>query len=82
MASNSGRVLRVCVALAVAASAGACGGGGSDASIGPFWVDTQVASADLDGDGLPDLLALGGDTVWVLAQRAAAFGFDAPRRLR
>lgn len=41
-----------------------------------------VAVADVTGDGRPDLLALGGDTVWVLPQRATAFSFEAPRRLR
>ncbi|WP_298830360.1 VCBS repeat-containing protein [uncultured Piscinibacter sp.] len=41
-----------------------------------------VAIADVTGDGRPDVLALGGDTVWALPQRATAFSFDAVRPLR
>lgn len=49
--------LRRWIAAAVLAGAvSACGGGGGD--IAPFWVDTQVASADLDGDGLSEVITL------------------------
>lgn len=41
-----------------------------------------VAIADATGDGRPDVLAFGGDTVWVLPQRATPFSFDAARPLR
>lgn len=41
-----------------------------------------VAMADVTGDGRPDVLALGGDTVWVLPQRTTPFSFDAARPLR
>ena len=46
------------VATAILATAiSGCGGGGGG-EIGPYWVDTQVASADLDGDGLPEVITL------------------------
>lgn len=35
-----------------------CGGGGFD----PFWVSTRVAAADLDGDGLVEVITL---STWI-----------------
>lgn len=45
-------------ALAVLAACGGGGGGGID----PFWVSTQIAVSDLDGDGLAEVVTL---ATWV-----------------
>lgn len=50
------RVGRLAITLLGAYILG-CGGGG-DSGIPPFWVDTDVAVADVDGDGRQDILTL------------------------
>ena len=80
-----GVTLRV-IATLFAATLGACGGGGGagDTSwLFPLWVPTDVAVADVDGDGRADLVLLrGDDQALLMLQSPTQSGvFLAPRSL-
>jgi len=79
-----GVTVRVITAL-MAATLGACGGrGAGDTSwLLPLWVPTDVAVADVDGDGRADLVLLrGDDQALLMLQSPTQSGvFLAPRSL-
>ncbi len=52
------RTLSAICAVLTAASCGGGGSGGGGADIYPLWVETDVAVADVDGDGRADVLTL------------------------
>ncbi|MGE5713184.1 MAG: FG-GAP repeat domain-containing protein [Betaproteobacteria bacterium] len=54
------RVLPSLLVVALVAFAAACGGGGdaSDFELPPFWVLTDIAAGDLDGDGRADVASV------------------------
>ena len=76
--------VRVIAAL-FAATLGACGGGsaGDTSWLFPLWVPTDVAVADVDGDGRADLVLLrGDDQALLMLQFPTQSGvFLAPRSL-
>jgi hypothetical protein len=75
---------RGCVSLASAVGLLGCGGGGSPPASAPISVQTDVAVADLDGDGRNDLALSGADGVVMLMRQSAAVAgrFEAPRPIR
>lgn len=56
--------LRSLVGIVVLALAAACGGGDEQSVLGSLWVQTDIAGADIDGDGRADVV-----TVAMLQQR-------------
>lgn len=57
----SGRQRTLWATAVVIAVLAGCGGGGDDGDVGtlgPFWVSTDIAAADIDGDGRTDVVSV------------------------
>lgn len=82
-------VLRFACAAILAMSLAACGGGDDGDGIGPVWIETSIAAADLDGDGLQDVVTLSSysqsynvkDGVLGVHLQTAGFAFAAPENI-
>ncbi|MDH5351078.1 MAG: VCBS repeat-containing protein [Betaproteobacteria bacterium] len=83
-----GTVRIACAALLATMLAG-CGGGGGEDGIGPVWIETSIAAADLDGDGLQDVVTVSSysqsysvkDGVLSVHLQTPGFAFAAPENI-